>query len=224
MPAEDARLKPPALPRRADYAHFTTISTRWSDNDAYRHVNNIVYYGFFDTAVNQHLMLAGVLDVEAAPVVGLVVETQCRYHAPVSFPDRVSVGMRLTRIGTSSLRYELAVFRNDDDSAAAEGHFVHVYVDRATNRPVPIPPAVRDAVTPLWREPGAAGMTTPTDASMPVDRCPRCGGAFRCGANDAAPCACTELTLAPALLARLREEFEGCLCLGCLRELAREPQ
>lgn len=145
----------PTPPRRDAYAHFTAISTRWSDNDAYRHVNNVVYYGFFDTAVNQHLIEAGALDLEHSPAVGLVVETQCRYHAPVSFPDRVTVGLRLAHLGTSSLRYELAVFRNDEDEAAAEGHFVHVYVDRATNRPVPLPAAVRAAVLPLRRAAGA---------------------------------------------------------------------
>lgn len=141
----------PTPSRREAFAHFTPISTRWSDNDAYRHVNNTVYYGFFDTAVNEFLIHAGVLDVEATPVVGLVVETSCCYFAPVSFPDRVSVGMRVTHVGTSSLHYELAVFRNDDDRAAAEGRFVHVYVDRATNRPVPVPGGVRAAVAPLVR-------------------------------------------------------------------------
>lgn len=141
----------PTPPPRSAYAHFTTISTRWSDNDAYRHVNNVVYYSFFDTAVNQLLIQAGALDLENSPAVGLVVETQCRYFAPVSFPDRVTVGLRLAHIGSSSLRYELAVFRNDDDTAAAEGHFVHVYVDRASNRPVPVPDAVRAVVTPLLR-------------------------------------------------------------------------
>ena len=141
----------PAPSRRADYAHFTSITTRWADNDAYRHVNNVVYYGFFDTAVNQHLIAAGALDLEHAESVGLVVETQCRYFAPVSFPDRVTVGLRLAHLGTSSLRYELAVFRDDDDEAAAEGHFVHVWVDRASNRPVPVPDAVRAAVEPLHR-------------------------------------------------------------------------
>ncbi len=145
----------PTPPRRAAYAHFTPIATRWSDNDAYRHVNNVVYYGFFDTAVNQHLIEAGALDLDRSTVVGLVVETQCRYHAPVSFPDRVTVGMRLAHIGTSSLRYELAVFRNDDDTAAADGHFVHVYVDRASNRPCPLPQVVRAAVAPLLRPPAA---------------------------------------------------------------------
>jgi acyl-CoA thioester hydrolase len=148
MPAMSTR-PTPAL--REAYAHFTEITTRWSDNDAYRHVNNVVYYGFFDTAVNRLLIEAGALDLEDSPAVGLVVETQCRYSAPVSFPDRVTVGLRLASIGRSSLRYELAVFRNDEPQASAEGHFVHVYVDRVSNRPVPIPPAVRDVVTPLLR-------------------------------------------------------------------------
>lgn len=136
---------------RDAYAHFTAIDTRWSDNDAYRHVNNVVYYGFFDTAVNRLLIEAGALDLEHSPAVGLVVETQCRYFAPVSFPDRVHVGLRVARLGGSSIRYELAVFRNDEASASAEGHFVHVYVDRASNRPVPVPDAVRGAVVPLQR-------------------------------------------------------------------------
>lgn len=143
----------PAPSQRDEYAHFTAITTRWMDNDAYRHVNNVVYYGFFDTAVNQQLIEAGVLDLEHSATVGLVVETQCRYFAPVSFPDRVSVGLRVAHLGSSSLRYELAVFRNDEDRASAEGHFVHVYVDRASNRPVPLPAAVRAAVAPLLRPP-----------------------------------------------------------------------
>lgn len=140
---------PPAA--RDAFAHFTAIDTRWSDNDAYRHVNNVVYYGFFDTAVNRLLIEAGALDLEASPAVGLVVETQCRYFAPISFPDRVHVGLRVARLGGSSIRYELGVFRNDEASASAEGHFVHVYVDRASNRPVPVPAAVRRVVTPLLR-------------------------------------------------------------------------
>ena len=142
---------PPAT--RDAFAHFTAIDTRWSDNDAYRHVNNVVYYGFFDTAVNRLLIEAGALDLEHSPAVGLVVETQCRYFAPISFPDRVHVGLRVARLGSSSVRYELAVFRNDEPSASAEGHFVHVYVDRASNRPVPVPEAVRRVTTPLLRPP-----------------------------------------------------------------------
>lgn len=140
---------PPAA--REAFAHFTAIDTRWSDNDAYRHVNNVVYYGFFDTAVNRLLIEAGALDLEQSPAVGLVVETQCRYFAPISFPDRVHVGLRVARLGSSSVRYELGVFRNDEPSASAEGHFVHVYVDRASNRPVPVPEAVRRVITPLLR-------------------------------------------------------------------------
>jgi acyl-CoA thioester hydrolase len=143
-----AKTPPPA---RADYPHFTAISTRWSDNDAYRHVNNVVYYGFFDTAVNQMLIHAGALDIEDSPAVGLVVETQCRYFAPLSFPDRVSVGLRVAHLGRSSIRYELAVFRNDEPQACAHGHFVHVYVDRASNRPVALPAAVLAAVRPWLR-------------------------------------------------------------------------
>lgn len=140
---------------RDDYAHFTTISTRWSDNDAYRHVNNVVYYSFFDTAVNQQLIAAGLLDLAHSTSIGLVVETQCRYFAPLSFPDRVTVGLRVAQMGRSSLRYELAVFRNDDQAAVAEGHFVHVYVDRSTNQPVPLPETLRAALTPLFRAPAA---------------------------------------------------------------------
>ena len=136
---------------RADYPHFTAISTRWSDNDAYRHVNNVVYYGFFDTAVNQMLIEAGALDIEGSPAVGLVVETQCRYFAPVSFPDRVNVGLRVAHLGRSSIRYELAVFRNDEPQACAQGHFVHVYVDRASQRPVALPAPVLAAVGPWLR-------------------------------------------------------------------------
>lgn len=140
----------PPAPRDA-FVHFTAIDTRWSDNDAYRHVNNVVYYGFFDTAVNRLLIEAGALDLERSPAVGLVVETQCRYFAPISFPDRVHVGLRVARLGGSSIRYELGVFRNEEPSASAEGHFVHVYVDRASNRPVPVPDAVRRVVAPLLR-------------------------------------------------------------------------
>lgn len=136
---------------RDAFVHFTAIDTRWSDNDAYRHVNNVVYYGFFDTAVNRLLIEAGALDIERSAEIGLVVQTQCRYFAPLSFPDRVQVGLRVARLGRSSIRYELAVFRNEEASAAAEGHFVHVYVDRGSNRPVPVPDAVRAVVTPLLR-------------------------------------------------------------------------
>ncbi len=133
----------PAVPTRALYPAFRRITTRWMDNDAYRHVNNVVYYSFFDTAVNQMLIEAGVLDIASSPAIGLVVETGCRYFAPVAFPDTIDAGVRVTQLGRSSVRYEVGLFRNDEASAAAAGHFVHVYVDRETNRPTPIPEATR---------------------------------------------------------------------------------
>lgn len=113
------------------------------DNDAYGHVNNVVYYSWFDTVVNQFLIANGMLDVERSPVIGLVVETHCNYFASVAFPDQVTAGMRVNRLGNASVRYEVGIFRNDDDSAAACGHFVHVYVDRETRRPAAIPDAMR---------------------------------------------------------------------------------
>jgi len=134
---------------RERYKHFRSITTRWIDNDVYRHVNNVVYYTWFDTVVNQYLVEAGVLDIEASPVVGLVVETHCQYFSPIAFPDLVHAGLRVARIGSSSVRYEVGVFRNDEREAAAQGHFVHVYVDRASNRPTPLPRALRVALNPL---------------------------------------------------------------------------
>ena len=137
------------LPTRAAFPVLRSITTRWMDNDVYGHVNNVVYYSFFDTAVNAHLIEQGVLDPAASPVIGLVVETGCRYAAPITFPDRVDAGVRVTRIGTSSVRYEVGLFRNDDHDAAAFGHFTHVYVNRETRSPVPIPDAVRKVLEGL---------------------------------------------------------------------------
>jgi acyl-CoA thioester hydrolase len=139
---------------RAAFRHFRTITTRWMDNDVYRHVNNVVYYSFFDTAVNQYLLEQGVLDIAESPEVGLVVETQCSYFASLAFPDLVHAGLRVTRIGGSSVRYGVGLFRNDDATACAQGRFVHVYVDRATQRPVSVPEAVRTALLPLVVEAG----------------------------------------------------------------------
>ena len=136
---------------RAAYVHFSRIDTRWIDNDVYGHVNNIVYYSFFDTAVNGHLIREGCLDIHKSPVIGLVVETQCQYFKSIAFPDVVHAGIRVAKLGTSSVRYEIGLFANDDDSAAAQGHFVHVYVDRATSRPVPIPDATRRVLEKLVR-------------------------------------------------------------------------
>ncbi|MDB5962814.1 MAG: thioesterase [Massilia sp.] len=128
---------------RADFPHFLAVPTRWMDNDAYQHVNNVVYYSYFDTAVNQFLISRGVLNIHADRVVGLVVENACSYFSSISFPDIVHAGIRVSKIGNSSVRYELALFRNDEQKPAAAGHFVHVYVDRDSNRSVPVPEAVR---------------------------------------------------------------------------------
>jgi acyl-CoA thioester hydrolase len=135
--------------RRADYRVFAPIQTRWMDNDVYGHVNNVVYYSWFDTAVNGYLIGQGALDIAASPVIGLVVETACRYYAPLAFPDRIEAGLRVARIGTSSVRYEVGLFRDGEDEAAAEGHFIHVYVDRATRRPAPLQGALRAVLAPL---------------------------------------------------------------------------
>jgi acyl-CoA thioester hydrolase len=129
--------------QRSDYRHFHPITTRWMDNDAYGHVNNVVYYSWFDTVVNQFLIANGALDIEHSPVIGLVIETQCNYFASVSFPDVVTAGLRVTKLGNSSVRYEVAIFRGDEDRASAQGHFVHVYVDRLTRKPSAIPDRMR---------------------------------------------------------------------------------
>jgi len=133
-------MRPQAEPRSA-YKAFRNIGTRWSDNDLYGHVNNVVYYSWFDTAVNGLLIERGALDIHAGSVIGLVVETQCNYFAPLAFPEPVVAGIRVAHLGGSSVRYEVALFPLDDAQAcAAKGHFIHVYVDRATRRPVPLPP------------------------------------------------------------------------------------
>jgi acyl-CoA thioester hydrolase len=129
--------------QRSDYQHFHPITTRWMDNDAYGHVNNVVYYSWFDTVVNQFLIANGALDIEHSPVIGLVIETQCNYFASVAFPDVVTAGLRVTKLGNSSVRYEVAIFRGDEDRASAQGHFVHVYVDRLTRKPSAIPDRMR---------------------------------------------------------------------------------
>jgi acyl-CoA thioester hydrolase len=137
--------------RREDYLHFSRITTRWNDNDVYGHVNNVVYYSYFDTVVNKFLIDGHSLDVENSDIVGLVVETQCQYFRPITFPDTVDAGIRVVKLGTSSARYEVGLFRNDDETAAAQGYFVHVYVDRATNKPVPIPDGTRTLLSTLVR-------------------------------------------------------------------------
>jgi acyl-CoA thioester hydrolase len=141
-----------AAARRGDYPHFLAIPTRWMDNDIYGHVNNVVFYSYFDTVVNQYLIEAGRLDIHSGPVIGLVVETMCRYFQPLAFPDMIEAGLRVGRLGRTSVRYEVAIFRRGDETPAAAGHFVHVYVDRQTRRPVPLPESLRAALTRIGGE------------------------------------------------------------------------
>ena len=139
----------PKATARADYATFSRIATRWGDNDVYGHVNNVVYYAYFDSAVNRHLIERGVLDLQRSDVVGLVVENRCTFFSSLAFPDMVDVGLKVVHLGRSSVRYEIGLFRNDDPLACAVGEFVHVYVDRASSRPVAIPDPVRQVLQAL---------------------------------------------------------------------------
>lgn len=140
-------IKPQAEPRSA-YKVFRPISTRWSDNDVYGHVNNVVYYSWFDTAVNAYLIEQGVLDIHGGSTIGLVVETQCNYFASLAFPQAVQAGIRVAKLGTSSVRYEVGIF-GESELTAAKGHFVHVYVDQITRKPVALPPALKTVLETL---------------------------------------------------------------------------
>ncbi|WP_372623714.1 acyl-CoA thioesterase [Falsiroseomonas sp.] len=137
-------------PTRAEYRYFLEIPTRWMDNDVYRHVNNVTYYSWFDTVVARFLLGSGAINLTDSPVIGVVVETLCRYHAPIAFPETVTAGLRVEGLGNTSIRYGIAIFREDEEVASADGHFVHVYVDRATQtRPTPLPDALRKAAAAL---------------------------------------------------------------------------
>jgi acyl-CoA thioester hydrolase len=137
-------------PQRVEqYPHTRVLTTRWMDSDPYGHMNNVVHYSLFDTVVNAWLIEKGALDIQRSPVIGLVVETGCHYFAPLTYPEPVTAGLRVAHVGRSSVRYEVGLFGKDDEQAAAQGHFVHVYVDRETRRPVDLPPALRAALEPL---------------------------------------------------------------------------
>lgn len=136
-------------PRREDFRYFHTIGTRWADHDSYGHVQNIVYYSFFDSAISHFLVSQGTLDIDSSPVIGLIVESSCTFHSSITFPDLVTVGLRITHLGNSSARYELGVFRNDETEASALGYVVYVYVDRATRVATPIPSMVREPLRQL---------------------------------------------------------------------------
>ncbi|WP_029461774.1 acyl-CoA thioesterase [Serpentinimonas barnesii] len=139
----------PAPLARTEFRHFVPIQTRWMDNDIYGHANNVVYYSWFDTAVNGYLIERGVLDIHAGAVIGLVIETQCNYFAPLAFPEAVEAGLRVAHLGRSSVRYQVGLFARGSDRCAAAGHFVHVYVDRASRRPVPLPADLQAVLTGL---------------------------------------------------------------------------
>lgn len=139
--------RPPGT--RADYVVFSAITTRWADNDQYGHVNNVAYYGFFDSVINTWLIHHGGLDPKNGAVIGFAVESGCRYFRPLSFPDPIEAGLRVGHLGNSSVRYEVGIFSPGDDQAAAEGHFVHVFVGRTSQRPVPIPADLRTALQRL---------------------------------------------------------------------------
>lgn len=140
------RPKPNAL---SDYNYFLDIQTRWADNDIYGHVNNSVYYFYFDTIVNEFLITKNLLDINRSETIGLVVNTNCDYFAPITFPDKVNAALRVSRLGTSSATYDVGLFRNDEVTASAQGQFTHVYVNRQTRRPVNIPDNMRAALATL---------------------------------------------------------------------------
>lgn len=138
---------PPA--HRSAFKHFRVIPTRWLDNDVYGHVNNVVYYAYFDTLINRYLIDPGGLDIHAGQIIGIAVETSCRFHRSFSYPEDIDAGLRVGRLGTSSVRYEIGLFGIGEDEARADGHFVHVFVDRETRRPVPMPTRLREALARL---------------------------------------------------------------------------
>lgn len=138
---------------RADFKHFLVMPTRWIDNDIYGHINNVNYYSFFDTAVNRHLIDNRVLDIHNGSTIGFVVESNCQYFSPMAFPDDIHAGIRVGALGKSSIRYEIGLFRNNENVLSALGHFVHVSVDRASGRSVAIPEATRKLLSQLLVNP-----------------------------------------------------------------------
>ena len=139
--------RPPAT--RSTFKHFQVIQTRWMDNDVYGHVNNVVYYSYFDTLINRYLIDPGGLDIHAGSTIGLAVETGCRFHRSFTYPEEVEGGLRVGHLGTSSVRYEIGLFGLGEGDARADGHFIHVFVDRRTMRPAPISERMREALALL---------------------------------------------------------------------------
>jgi acyl-CoA thioester hydrolase len=149
-------MDPESPPRRANYPVLYDIPTRWLDNDVYGHVNNVNYYSFFDTAIANYLIGEGGLDPWRDPVVAFCVESGCRFRRGIRYPDRVTAGLRVAKLGRSSVRYEIGIFRDDEQDAAAYGHFVHVFVERAAERSAPVPAAIRTALVRLMDDPDQA--------------------------------------------------------------------
>ena len=141
----------PERSRRSDYRHFTPLTKRWADNDVFGHVNNVMYYNWFDTAITGHLLAKGLMDPMAGDVQTLVVDTGCSYFSSVAFPDKIQIGIAVTDLGTSSMRYAIGIFREDEDLASAQGHLIHVAVARATGRPVPLPDVMRHGLETIRR-------------------------------------------------------------------------
>jgi acyl-CoA thioester hydrolase len=139
----------PISKSRSEFSLFRPITTRWMDNDVYGHINNVVYYSFFDTAVNGYLIEQGALDIERGDTIGLVVETHCNYFAPLAFPQTIEAGLRVAHIGNSSVRYEIGLFAQGEPQAAAHGHFVHVYVDRLTRKPAPLSSSLLNTINTI---------------------------------------------------------------------------
>ncbi len=135
-----------SIETRDRYQYFLELQTRWMDNDLYGHVNNVTYYSYFDTVVNKFLIDRGGLDIHRAPTIGVVVESHCNYRQAIAYPDVIVCGLRVGKLGNSSVRYEVGIFSGALDEAAASGHFVHVFVERESNRPVPIPDPIRGAL------------------------------------------------------------------------------
>jgi acyl-CoA thioester hydrolase len=141
---------------RDDFPYLLEIQTRWTDNDLYGHVNNVVYYAYFDTIINRYLIERGGLDIQVDHAIGVCVESQCSFKRSISFPEAIHAGLRVTKVGTTSVSYEIGIFRGQD--LCALGSFVHVFVERVTRKPTPIPPAIRDALERIALEPGKSGV------------------------------------------------------------------
>jgi len=147
--SHDPKTSRPAPSSRARYGHFVPLTTRWADNDVYGHVNNVVYYAFFDSAINRFLIEEGGLDIHAGETIGLCVSSGCVYHAPVAYPDALEAGLRVAHLGSSSVRYEIGIFRAGEPASVADGHFTHVFVGRGDRRPLAIPSRLREALARL---------------------------------------------------------------------------